>query len=168
MIRQRAVIAVLYRSVSWPSPRRHRPLAQSFYSGLFRVTQAGPADLPRACRQSAADLQLKGCSRRFYRRQTEGHSKGRSTRRTAKPNRTRFLRNNTRNGQFLLAAAQVPLSVPFSQRGRRRRPVAKRSGSAVAPFIDANQRNGAEIMQRSQGDRARLVGLCGIVAVTVW
>ena len=165
MIRQRAVIAVLCRSVSWPSPRRRRPLAQSFYSGLFRMTRAGPADPARARRQAAADLQLKGRSRKFYSRQTERHSKGRLTQRTAKTNRTRLLRNNTRNGSVLLAAAQVSLPVPLSQ-GASSPACCEASRFAVAPFIDANQRNGAEVMQRSERDRARLAGLCSVLAVT--
>src|SRR6202030_640930 len=37
---------------------------------------------------------------------------------------------------------------------------------AVAPFIDANQRNGAEGMQRSERKRARLAGLCSVSAAT--
>jgi hypothetical protein len=32
--------------------------------------------------------------------------------------------------------------------------------------MDADERNGAEVMQRSEGDRARLAGLCAVLAVT--
>ena len=37
---------------------------------------------------------------------------------------------------------------------------------AVVPIIDADQGNGAEVMQRSERDRARLAGLCSVLAVT--
>jgi hypothetical protein len=37
---------------------------------------------------------------------------------------------------------------------------------AVAPIIDADQGNGADIMQRSEKRRARPVGLCSVLAVS--
>jgi len=64
-----------------------------------------------------------------------------------------------------LAAAQVSLPVPLSQRGVVAGP-REASRFAVAPFIDANQRNGAEVMPRSERKRARLAGLCSVSAVT--
>src|SRR3984893_12361187 len=49
--------------------------------------------------------------------------------------------------------------------GRRRRPSQSVQVCRRA-FIDANQRNGAEVMPRSERKRARLAGLCSVSAVT--
>ncbi len=165
MIRRRAVIA------SRVDQRVGRRLADAdreanrFIPGYSEQTSAGPADAGRARRQAAADLQLKGRSRKFYSLPTEHESKGRFTQRSSiNEFPTSPLRNKISNRSVLLAAAQASPLVKLSQGSSPARCEACRF--AVVPVMDADERNGAEVMQRSERDRARLAGLCAVLAVT--
>ena len=123
--------------------------------------------MPGTARQQAvADLQLTGRSRKFYRLPTEHESKGRFTQRTCDKRIARaFFGITGRTDRSYWPRHRRPLPSGVVTRGHRR-PPREACRFAVAPIIDADQGNGAEVMQRSERRRARLAGLCSVLAVT--